>query len=344
MPVGTHGSVKGLTVPQLESLEAQIILANTYHLYLRPGTEIVSEAGGLHGFIGWNHPILTDSGGFQIFSLRDTLKLDDDGVSFNSILDGSKHRWTPEDNMQVQNELAADIIMQMDVCAPYDSPKAEIELAVTRSADWAGRCRQAQNNNQQGLFAIVQGAMHTDLRLKSIELLLEAEEQFGTFEGFGIGGYSVGEPHEVMLRSLEQVMPSMPQDRPRYLMGVGNPSSLLEAIALGVEMFDCVLPTRTARMGTAFSSEGRLNLRNARFAKDFGPLDAQCSCHTCQNYSRAYLRHLVLSKEMSGGILLSLHNLHYLIDLTQTARRAILDNQYQEFLNKWRNSAAANDY
>jgi queuine tRNA-ribosyltransferase len=344
MPVGTNGAVKGLTAPQLKQLDAQVVLANAYHLYLRPGADLIAQAGGLHAFTGWQCPILTDSGGFQIFSLRDTIKLDDEGVSFKSILDGSPHRWTPASNMELQNKLGADIIMQLDVCPPYDTSKDSIELAVTRSAAWAAQCRRAHVNPRQALFAIVQGAMHTDLRLRSIELLLSVENDVGSFEGFGVGGYSVGEPHEVMLESLSQILNALPQDRPHYLMGVGNPTSILQAIALGVDMFDCVLPTRTARMGTAFSHEGRLNLRNARFSADMKPLDEQCHCHTCQSYTRAYLRHLVVAKEMTAAVLLSIHNLHFLLDLTRQARAAILSGTYKSFLDTWLNSAAANDY
>ncbi|MCL2757595.1 MAG: tRNA guanosine(34) transglycosylase Tgt [Coriobacteriia bacterium] len=344
MPVGTAATVKGLTTTQLEDLNAQIILGNTYHLYLRPGAERVAQAGGLHRFMNWNHPILTDSGGFQIFSLRDTLKLDDDGVSFRSIIDGSSHRWTPEDNMRIQNLLGSDIIMQLDQCPPYPSELKDVSEAVRRSACWAQRCRSAQTNAQQALFAIVQGGVHLDFRLESIERLLAIEEESGSFEGFGIGGYSVGEPHEVMFETLPTVAQALPVDRPRYLMGVGNPTTIVKAIGAGIDMFDCVLPTRTARMGTAFSHEGRLNLRNARFADDFSPLDKLCTCPTCTHYTRAYLRHLVISKEMLAATLLSIHNLHFLITITKVARQAILDGSYGAFVDAWLASPAAFDY
>ncbi|MDZ4168866.1 MAG: tRNA guanosine(34) transglycosylase Tgt [Coriobacteriia bacterium] len=339
MPVGTRASVKGVTPDQLEAVGAHVVLANTYHLFLRPGDELIAEAGGLHSFMNWERPILTDSGGFQIFSLADTLKLTDEGVRFRSIVDGSWHSWTPEDNMRIQQNLGADIIMQLDQCPPYPAERELVETAVMRSAAWAQRCRSAHAREDQALFGIVQGGVHTDLRLRSVEMLAEIG-----FPGYGIGGYSVGEPHDLMLESLAPVCDALPADRPRYLMGVGNPTTMLEAIGLGVDLFDCVLPTRTARLGTAFSSEGRLNMRNARFTRDFGPLDAECSCSTCSKYTRAYLRHLVNTKEMLGSTLLSIHNLHYLIELTRRARASIVQGEYGEFLARWRDSPAADDF
>ncbi|MDR0308615.1 MAG: tRNA guanosine(34) transglycosylase Tgt [Coriobacteriales bacterium] len=348
MPVGTHATVKALTSEQLESLEAQVVLANTYHLYLRPGAELIQRAGGLHRFMNWKHPILTDSGGFQIFSLADTLKLDDGGVSFRSIIDGSQHRWSPEDNMRVQNQLGADIIMQLDQCPPYPAEHAFVQTAVQRSADWARRCLAAHQNPKQTLFAIVQGGLFTDLRKESIKRLLDVDEtsllRAKRFGGFGIGGYSVGEPHDLMYESLATIITALPANRPRYLMGVGNPTSLIKAVALGVDLFDCVLPTRTARMGSAFSSEGRLNLRNARFAEDLDPLDAHCNCPTCQSYSRAYLRHLIMSKEILASTLLSIHNLHYLIDLMRQVRQAAAEDRLAAFIQEWDNSEAAQDF
>lgn len=339
MPVGTRATVKGVTPDQLSSLGAEILLANTYHLFLRPGAELIAEAGGLHRFMNWDRAILTDSGGFQIFSLADTLDLSDDGVRFRSIVDGAWHTWTPEDNMRIQQQLGADIIMQLDQCPPYPADRALVATAVERSARWAARCKAAHNREDQALFGIVQGGVEADLRLESVQRLTEIG-----FPGYGIGGYSVGEPHELMLESLAPVCAALPADRPRYLMGVGNPTTLLEAVALGVDMFDCVLPTRTARLGTAFSSEGRLNLRNARFARDLGPLDPACSCPTCTNYSRAYLRHLVNVKEMLGAILLTVHNLHYLLDLMRRARVEIERGKFSEFLEDWRSSSAYADY
>lgn len=339
MPVGTRATVKGVTPDQLRALDARIILSNTYHLFLRPGSELIAQAGGLHRFMGWDRAILTDSGGFQIFSLADTLKLTDDGVRFRSIIDGSWHFWTPEDNMRVQAELGADIIMQLDQCPPYPADKDLVATAVRRSARWAERCKAAHHREDQALFGIVQGGVHDDLRAESVARLVELG-----FPGYGIGGYSVGEPHELMLESLPAVCNALPADKPRYLMGVGNPTTLLEAVARGVDMFDCVLPTRTARLGTAFSSEGRLNLKNARFARDFGPLDSECGCPVCAVHSRAYLRHLVNTKEMLGATLLTLHNLHYLLDLMRVAREAIEAGTFSELLDAWRDSPAHQDY
>jgi queuine tRNA-ribosyltransferase len=339
MPVGTRATVKGVTTSQLREIDAQVVLANTYHLFLRPGADLVAEAGGLHAFMNWDRVILTDSGGFQIFSLADTLKLTDDGVRFRSIVDGAWHFWSPEDNMRVQEQLGADIIMQLDQCPPYPAERDTVATAVRRSAEWAARCKAAHSREDQALFGIVQGGVHADLRLESAARLTEIG-----FPGYGIGGFSVGEPHDLMLESLAPVTDALPVDRPRYLMGVGNPTTMLEAIALGVDLFDCVLPTRTARLGTAFSSQGRLNMRNARFARDFTPLDPRCACSTCTQYSRAYIRHLVNTKEMLGATLLSIHNLHFLLELTRKAREAIEAGTFGAFLDGWRSSPANADY
>lgn len=349
MPVGTHATVKGVTTDQLADLGAQVVLANTYHLSMRPGADLIAEAGGLHSFMQWDGPILTDSGGFQIFSLADTRKLDDDGVWFQSIYDGSKIRWTPESNIEIQQKLGADIVMQLDQCAPYPATREFVEGAVDLSARWAARCLAAHTKADQALFGIVQGGMHLDLRLQSVERLLEAgrasvEAGHKDFQGFGIGGYSVGEEHDVMFETLGQVARALPDAKPRYLMGVGNPTTLVRAVREGVDMFDCVLPTRTARMGTAFSSTGRMNMRNAKYTRDFGPLDDACTCPVCAKYSRAYIRHLVKSSEMLGGMLLSVHNLHYLLDLMRRAREAVLAGAYEEFYEEWMASPAANDY
>jgi queuine tRNA-ribosyltransferase len=339
MPVGTRATVKGILPSRLADLGAQTVLANTYHLFLRPGDEVVEAAGGLNRFMGWSGTTLTDSGGFQIFSLADTLKLTDEGVAFRSIVDGARHFWTPEDNMAVQQRIGADIVMQLDQCPPYPAEESLVATAVRRSADWARRCKDAHTREGQLLFGIVQGGVFPGLRAESVTRLAEID-----FPGYGIGGYSVGEPHDLMLESLEPVCAMMPADRPRYLMGVGNPTTILRAIALGIDMFDCVLPTRTARLGTAFSSEGRLNLRNARFARDTGPLDPECTCPTCSTYSRSYLRHLVTTKEMLGAILLTEHNLFYLLDLTAKARVAIQEGRYGAFLRTWLDSPAAADF
>ncbi len=349
MPVGTHATVKGMTPGQLRAMMAQIILSNTYHLFLRPGVEVVEAAGGLHGFMGWDGPILTDSGGFQIFSLADTLKLDDDGVSFRSIYDGSLERWTPEDNMDIQQRLGADIVMQLDQCAPYPATREFVAQAVDLSARWAKRCLAAHTKEDQALFGIVQGGMHLDLRLHSVDRLLEIGKESVSsgrkdFQGFGIGGYSVGEDHGLMFETLGDVARALPEGKPRYLMGVGNPTTLVKAVHAGVDMFDCVLPTRTARMGTAFSSQGRMNMRNAKYTRDFGPIDETCTCPTCAGHSRAYIRHLVKSNEMLGGILLTIHNLHYLLGLMNRARKAVVADEYEAFYQAWMDSPAANDY
>ncbi len=350
MPVGTHATVKGVTSAGLRSLNAQVVLANTYHLYMRPGTDVVEEAGGVQKFMNYDGPMLTDSGGFQLFSLDHMMKTDPDGVSFHARdYDGSKHRWTPEENMRIQEKIGADIVMQLDQCVGYPAKKEDVAASTKLSWEWAERCLASHTRADQALFGIVQGGMHLDLRLQSVEQLLEIERRSveaggRRFDGFGIGGYSVGEDHEVMFQTLGDVVAALPEDRPRYLMGVGNPTTLVRAVGVGVDMFDCVLPTRTGRMGTAFSSQGRMNMRNAKYTHDFGPLDAQCTCETCTNYTRAYIRHLVKQNEMLGGILLSMHNLHFLIDLMRRAREAVLAGAYDEFLAEWMASPAAEDY
>ncbi len=349
MPVGTSATVKGVTVGQLREMDAQVVLSNTYHLAMRPGADVVAQAGGVHAFMNYDGPMLTDSGGFQVFSLADTVKLDQDGLNFHSIYDGAKVRWTPESNMEIQEQLGADIIMQLDQCAPYPAEKSFVARAVDLSANWARRCLVAHKRTDQTLFGIVQGGMHLDLRLDSIARLRAIEDEVAAqggrrFGGFGIGGYSVGEDHEIMFETLGDVTRALPEERPRYLMGVGNPTTLVRAVREGVDMFDCVLPTRTARMGTAFSSTGRMNMRNAKFARDFTPIDASCSCPTCQNHSRAYIRHLIKQNEMLGATLLSVHNLHFLIDLMTRARQAVLADTYEEFYQEWMASDAAQDY
>ena len=350
MPVGTHATVKGISSRGLRELNAQIVLANTYHLYMRPGADVVEEAGGVQAFMHYDGPMLTDSGGFQLFSLDHMMKTDADGVSFHARdYDGSKHRWTPEANMRIQEQLGADIVMQLDQCVGYPSERSAVEASTKLSWEWAERCLAAHKRQDQALFGIVQGGMHLDLRLESVRRLLAIEQasvEAGgrRFDGFGIGGYSVGEEHEVMFQTLGDVCAALPADRPRYLMGVGNPTTLVRAVGVGVDMFDCVLPTRTGRMGTAFSSTGRMNMRNAKYTRDFGPLDPACTCEVCTQYTRAYIRHLVKQGEMLGGILLSMHNLHFLIDLMRRAREAVLAGAYDEFLAEWMASPAADDY
>ena len=343
MPVGTKATVKGLLPPTLHGLGTKILLANTYHLSMRPGAELVAEMGGLHGFMAWDGPILTDSGGFQVFSLGEHFKLSDDGVTFRAVdYGGERVRWTPEENMRIAQLLGADIVMQLDQCPGYPAERSFVARAVELSSMWAERCWKAHTRKDQALFGIVQGGMHLDLRLRSLAHL----EEIGDFPGYGIGGYSVGESHETMFETLAPLASEhMPKGKPRYLMGVGNPTTLVRGVACGIDMFDCVLPTRTARMGTAFSSEGRLNLRNARFARDDAPIDEHCDCPTCcGGYTRAYVHHLVRQKEMAASILLSMHNVRYLLRLMEQARAAILEGRYGMFVSDWENSAACNDF
>ncbi len=330
MPVGTKATVKGIEPERLAALGAKIVLANTYHLALRPGEALIAELGGLHRFMGWEGPILTDSGGFQVFSHREFVKLSDDGVAFSAVdYGGERIVWTPEENMRIAEALGSDIAMQLDVCPPFPAPEARLRRAVDLSAAWAERCYRAHRREDQALFGIVQGGMDVELREESIRRLQEA----GDFPGFGIGGYSVGEDHETMYASLGAFVPrAMPADKPRYVMGVGDPETLLRAVGFGCDMFDCVLPTRTARMGTALTWRGKLNLRNAAHATDGHPLSEGCGCPTCAHgFSRAYLHHLVKSREMLGAILLTQHNLFFLLDLMRRAREAIVRGRYAAF-------------
>ena len=343
MPVGTKATVKGILPSSLREVGTKILLANTYHLSMRPGAELVAQMGGIHEFMRWDGPILTDSGGFQVFSLGEHFKLSDDGVTFHAVdYGGEKVTWTPEENMRIAQLLGADIVMQLDQCPGYPAERSFVERAVELSSMWAQRCWNAHTRKDQALFGIVQGGMHLDLRLRSLAHL----EECGDFPGYGIGGYSVGESHEVMFQTLAPLVSEhMPKAKPRYLMGVGNPTTLVRGVACGVDMFDCVLPTRTARMGTAFSNEGRLNFKNARFRHDERPIDEGCTCPACaQGFSRAYIHHLVKQREMLGGILLSLHNVHYLLDLMRRAREAILAGTYASFLREWEASPASRDY
>lgn len=343
MPVGTKANVKGIPTETVKQLGAQIVLANTYHLSMRPGEDTIAELGGLHKFMNWHGPILTDSGGFQVFSHNDAVKLTDEGVRFIvNDYDGRHVFWTPEDNMEIAMKLGSDICMQLDQCPGYPATRAYVERAVELSSMWAERCYKAHTRDDQALFGIVQGGMHLDLRLRSLRHL----EECGDFPGYGIGGYSVGEDHETMFETLAPLVSEyMPKHKPRYLMGVGNPTTLVRGVGVGIDMFDCVLPTRTGRMGTAFSSEGRLNFRNARFVHDDGPIDPTCTCPVCTGgYSRALIRHMVTQKEMLGGILLSMHNIYYLLNLMQRARQAIIEGRYGAFVSDWMNSPAAVDY
>lgn len=343
MPVGTKGTVKGLLPPTLRELGTKILLANTYHLSMRPGEALVEEMGGLHEFMQWHGPILTDSGGFQVFSHGEFTKLTDDGVTFRAVdYDGTYVSWTPEDNMRIAQSLGADICMQLDQCPGYPASRGFVERAVELSSMWAERCYRAHDRRDQALFGIVQGGMHMDLRLRSLRHL----EECGDFPGYGIGGYSVGEDHQTMFETLAPLASEyMPREKPRYLMGVGNPTTLVHGVECGIDMFDCVLPTRTARMGSAFSSEGRLNLKNARFTHDHDPLDPGCTCPVCTGgYTRAYIHHLVRQREMAGSILLSMHNVYYLLDLMRRAREAIIRGEYASFVSEWDSLPAARDW
>jgi len=328
MPVGTKATVKAVAPRELAELGARIVLANTYHLYLRPGAELVAAHGGLHGFMRWDGPILTDSGGFQVFSLEGTRVVRDDGVEFASVYDGSRHVFTPELAVRIQEQLGADIIMAFDQCAPGTLARAEIAAAVERTTRWAAACKAAQRRTDQLLVGIVQGGVDEGLRRRS------AAEIMGVgFDAYAIGGLSVGERGDEMLATVELMDDVLPADRLRYFMGIGDPVGMLEVVRRGVDVFDCVLPTRLARTGTAFSGEGRLNLRNARFAADMRPLDEACDCYACRTFTRAYVRHLVLQKEMLGAQLLSQHNLRVLIRLTEDARAAIRAGRFAEFAN-----------
>ena len=331
MPVGTCATVKGLRREDLINLNAQIILSNTYHLFLRPGEKIVEQAGGLHKFMNWEKPILTDSGGFQVFSLSSLRKIKEEGVEFSSHLSGERHFISPERCMQIQHSLGSDIIMAFDECTPYNATYKQADEAEKRTARWLKRCfEEAKDYENQMLFPIVQGNFYKDLRLRSIENCVPYARC-----GIAIGGLSVGEPKEVMNEMLDFIMPNMPQNMPRYLMGVGSADCLLEGFSRGVDMMDCVLPTRVARNGTAFVKEGKLVIRNAKYKNDFTPLEQDCDCYTCKNYTRAYLRHLVNCGEMLGAELLSIHNLHYLINLTKQIKQAIYDDCLLDFKKEY---------
>ena len=325
-PVGTQATVKSLTPDQLAGLNATLVLANTYHLHLRPGDELVKEMGGLHQFMSWPRPILTDSGGFQVFSLAKNRRIDQDGVTFRSHIDGSQQRLDPEKSIRIQENLGADIIMAFDECSdPYE--KKYVREAMVRTHNWAERCQQAKQRDDQALFGIVQGGIFEDLRQESAEFIASLD-----FPGNAIGGLSVGETKTEMHTILELVDQALPDDKPRYLMGVGTPEDLVNGISRGVDIFDCVLPTRLARHNAAMTRYGgRLNIVNAQYAKDKQPLDQGCTCYTCQHFSRAYLRHLVISKEMLAATLLSIHNLHTMINLASDIRQAILDGEFEEF-------------
>ena len=328
MPVGTQATVKSLTPEDLkEEVKAQIILSNTYHLYLRPGQDIVKEAGGLHNFMKWDKPILTDSGGFQVFSLGPLRKITEEGVHFRSHIDGSKHFISPEKAMEIQNALGSDIMMAFDECAPYPADRDYVKKSLERTTRWLHRCKEAHKNTEnQALFGIIQGGMYKDLREQSAKEVLAID-----LPGYAIGGLSVGEPKHLMYEVLEYTTPLMPVDKPRYLMGVGSPDDLVEGVIRGVDMFDCVLPTRIARNGTAMTSQGKVVVRNAKYARDFTPLDPECDCYCCKNYTRAYIRHLVKANEILASRLITTHNLHFLLKLMEQIRQAIREDRLLDF-------------
>ncbi len=325
MPVGTQATVKAMSPRDLHDVGASIILGNTYHLYLRPGDERIARLGGLHAFMGWDGPILTDSGGYQVFSLAQRRTIDADGVTFRSHIDGSEHRFTPEKVIAIQENLGADLIVCLDECAPSDDRDYNVR-ALARTHAWAERCKAAKGRADQALFGVVQGGVFPDLREQSARFLTDVG-----FDGYAIGGLSVGETKEQMLASLETVTPILPADQPRYLMGVGTPEDLVECVARGIDMFDCVLPTRTARNGSALTRTGRTNMRNARFADDAEPIEPGCTCYTCTHFSRAYVRHLTTANEILGHHLLTLHNLHLLLTIAREMRDAILEGRFQAY-------------
>ena len=331
MPVGTLATVKTMSPEELKEINAQIILSNTYHLWLRPGEDIVKEAGGLHRFMNWDRPILTDSGGFQVFSLSDMRKIEEEGVHFRHHLSGEKLFFSPEKAMQVQNDLGPDIMMVLDECPPYPATKEYMEQSVNRTSRWAERCLKAHKNpDSQALFGIIQGGEYIDLRKHSAKDLISLD-----FPGYAIGGLSVGEPKEIMYEVLEETTPLMPTNKPRYLMGVGSADALIEGAIRGVDMFDSVLPSRIARNGTCMTSEGRLVIRNAKYARDFSPLDENCDCYTCKNYSRAYIRHLINTNEIFGFRLTTYHNLYFLLKLMEQVRQAIKEDRLLDFRNEF---------
>jgi len=327
MPVGTKATVKAMTPEELKDIEAQIILSNTYHLYLRPGHDLIEEAGGLHKFMNWDRPILTDSGGFQVFSLGNLRKITEEGVEFRSHVDGSKHFISPEKSMEIQNSLGSDIMMAFDECVPYPATYEYAKNSMERTTRWAKRCKDYHKNTEnQALFGIVQGGMFEDLRKESVKQLTDLD-----FPGYGIGGLSVGEPRDLMCEVMDYTVELLPKDKPRYLMGVGSPDYLFEAVERGIDMADCVLPTRMARNGAFITSKGQVTIKNAKYKRDFSPIDSNCDCYTCRNYSKAYLRHLFNENEILGARLASIHNLFFLINLMKSIRMSIKENNFIDF-------------
>lgn len=330
MPVGTQASVKTLAPEELKEMGAGIILSNNYHLFLRPGSKLVKEAGGLHKFMNWDRAILTDSGGFQVFSLGDLRKISEEGVTFRSHIDGSKKFLSPEIATQSQMDLGADIIMAFDECVPYPADFKYTRESMELTLRWAQRCKDTMTNPNQGLFGIVQGGMYKDLRIECANRLVDMD-----FPGYAVGGLSVGEPKELMYEMLDITLEHLPQNKARYLMGVGTPDCLVEGVMRGIDMFDCVYPARVARNGTAMTWNGRLVIKNAQYEHDFHPIDEHCNCYTCRNYSRAYIRHLVRVNEIFGLRLLTIHNLHFLIDFMRQMRQSIMEDRFPEFYRKF---------
>ena len=326
MPVGTAATVKGLLPSTLKEIGTQILLSNTYHLYLRPGADLVEQAGGLHNFMHWDKPILTDSGGFQVFSLGAMRKITEEGVIFSSHIDGSKHVFTPESVMKTEEKLGADIIMAFDECSAHGSDHKYAEQAMMRTHRWLDRCAKAHQNGKQMLFPIIQGNFYNDLRVESAKFVRDYAEC-----GIAVGGLSVGEPSDLMYKMLDVLQPYYPENMPRYLMGVGTPDYILEGIERGIDMFDCVLPTRIARNGTAMTSKGKVVVRNAKYKADFSPLDDECDCYCCRNFTKAYLRHLVNCNEILAGELLSIHNIRFLLKLVEGAREAIKQDRFADY-------------
>jgi queuine tRNA-ribosyltransferase len=344
MPVGTAAAVKAVTARDLHEAGAQIILANTYHLMLRPGDALVAERGGLHGFTPWSGPFLTDSGGYQVFSLTALRKLTEEGVAFRSHLDGSAHLLSPERSMEIQRNLGADVVMAFDECPPYPAERDAVAAATLRTARWAARSRDAflrlgsRHGHEQLLFGIVQGGVHLDLREQSARAIAALD-----FPGLAVGGLSVGEPKDEMMRVLDHLDPILPEGKPRYLMGVGTPEDLLDGVARGIDMFDCVMPTRNARNGQLFTRAGKLSIRNARYRDDPRPPDPACACFTCRTVSRAYLRHLHLAKEMSAATYATIHNLHHYLDMMRRVRESIVLGRFEEFRQEMRSVTTAGE-
>lgn len=331
MPVGTRATVKAMNNDELKSIGSQIILSNTYHLYLKPGQEIIRKADGLHKFMNWDRPILTDSGGFQVFSLSKTRKITEEGVQFRSHIDGSKYFISPEKSMEIQNDLGSDIMMAFDECVPYPASYEYTEDSMKRTLRWLKRCKDYhKNTDRQNLFGIIQGGMYKDLREYSAKNTIDFD-----LPGYAIGGLSVGEPRDLMIELLDFTTDFMPENKPRYLMGVGTPDYLFEAVEHGVDMCDCVLPTRIARNGTALTSKGKLVVKNAKYKDDFSPLDENCDCYACKNHTRAYIRHLLNVDEILGARLLSIHNLRFLINMMENIRKSIEEDRYLEFKDEF---------